>query len=147
GQTLVARPATRIRSNCGIGDHLCVADGVNTRESPYPFAEILERIEQEIIDRGLTVFARIDHRAGARGQGLDMQQATVLVFGNPRVGTPAMLAQPLAALDLPLRVLIWEQDGKTRVSYQEPAFVARRFGISEEIPAHAEALVDRALNK
>ncbi len=76
-----------------------------------------------------------------------MQQATVLVFGNPRVGTPPMLAQPLAALDLPLRVLIWEQDRKTRVSYQEPAFVARRFGISEEIPAHAEALVDRALSK
>lgn len=136
-----------MRSRTGaLRNHLRVADGVLTRESPYDFAETLARVQRAIAERGLTVFARIDHRAGARAQGLDMQEATVLVFGNPRLGTPAMLEQPLAALDLPLRVLVWEQDATARVSCQEPAFVSRRFGIAETIPAHAEALIERALS-
>jgi uncharacterized protein (DUF302 family) len=120
-------------------------DGVKTRQSAYSFEETLGRIERSIAERGLTVFARIDHRAGARAHGLDMPAATVLVFGNPAVGTPAMLSQPLAALDLPLRVLVWERHGQVQVSYQDPQFVSRRFGIPAEIPAHAEALVDYAL--
>lgn len=121
-------------------------EGVATRESPYPFAQTLARVERAIAERGLTVFARIDHRAGARHSGLEMQEATVLVFGNPRVGTPAMLAQPLVALDLPSRVLVWERDGTACVSYQEPDFVARRFSIPRDLPAHAEALVVAALS-
>lgn len=121
------------------------AQGVTTRESPYPFAETLARVERAIGQHRLTVFARIDHRAGARGVGLEMQEATVLVFGNPRVGTPAMLEQPLVALDLPLRVLVWEQDGRGRVSYQQPEFVAGRFSIPTDVPAHAESLVEAAL--
>lgn len=119
--------------------------GVVTRKSSYPFAETLARVEQGIDARDLTIFARIDHRAGAREAGLEMQEATVLVFGNPRVGTPAMLEQPLAALDLPLRVLVWEQDGQARVSYQQPEFVAGRFAIPIDVPTHAAALVDAAL--
>ncbi len=74
-----------------------------------------------------------------------MHEATVLVFGNPKLGTPLMRIAPLAALDLPLRLLVWAQDERARVSYQQPAFVARRFGISPEVPAHAEALIDAAL--
>lgn len=119
--------------------------GVTTRESPYAFGETLARVERTIAEHDLTLFARIDHRAGAKRHGLDMQEATLLVFGNPRVGTPAMLRQPLVALDLPLRVLVWEQDGRVCVSYQEPEFVARRFAIAPDVPAHAEALVETAL--
>lgn len=121
------------------------AHGVVTRKSPYPFSETLARVERAISERALTVFARIDHRAAARSAGLEMQEATVLVFGNPRVGTPAMLEQPLVALDLPLRVLVWEQSGRAYVSYQQPAFVARRFAIAPDVPAHADLLVDAAL--
>lgn len=69
----------------------------------------------------------------------------MLVCGNPRIGTPAMVAEPLVALDLPLRLLVWDRDGRACVSYQEPAFVARRFGIEPEVPMHAEALVEAAL--
>lgn len=119
--------------------------GVLTRESPHSFAETLARVERAIDDRSLTIFARIDHRDGARQVGLDMHEATVLVFGNPRIGTPAMVSRPLAALDLPLRVLVWEQDGRAHVSCQQPAFVAQRFGISASIPAHAETLIEGAL--
>lgn len=82
------------------------AQGVATRESRCPVAETLARVERANAARGLTVFARIDHRAGARASGLDMHEATVLVFGNPRAGTPVMVEQPLVALDLPLRVLV-----------------------------------------
>jgi len=76
-----------------------------------------------------------------------MQEATLLVFGNPLIGTPTMPAQPLVALDLPLRVLVWEQDGEARVSYQQPDFVARRFSIPRDVlPGHAEALVETTLS-
>lgn len=123
-----------------------MVEGVSTKPSSFPFAETLERVENAIGERGLTVFARIDHQAGAKSAGLEMQPATVLVFGNPRVGTPAMLSEPLAALELPLRLLVWEQEGQARVSFQEPAYLAGRFGIPAEIPAHAEAIVDTALD-
>ena len=116
-----------------------------TRESPRSFGETLARLERAIADLGLILFARIDHRAGARQAGLDMHEATVLVFGNPAGGTAAMLKEPLAALDMPLRVLVWEADGGARVSFQEPSFVARRFGIAAAIPQRAEAVVDAAL--
>ncbi len=122
-----------------------MAKGVVTRDSPHRFAETLERVEGAIAGADLTVFARIDHRAGARSSGLDMEEATVLVFGNPRLGTPAMVAEPLAALDLPLRILVWEREGRVRVSCQDAAFVADRFGIPADIPAHAEALVAAAV--
>lgn len=119
--------------------------GVATLESRHPFAETLARVERTIADHGLTLCARIDHREGARREGLELPEATLLVFGNPRVGTRAMLEQPLVALDLPSRVLVWERDGRACVSYQEPEFVARRFAISTEVPAHAEAMVRAAL--
>lgn len=120
-------------------------EGILTRSSPHPFAETLDHVERAIEGRGLTVFARIDHRAGAQRAGLDMPPATVLVFGDPKIGTPAMLAAPLLALDLPSRILVWERDGVAQVSCQRPDFVADRFGIPPDVPAHAAALVEDAL--
>lgn len=122
-----------------------MVEGVLTKSSSFPFAETLERVEDAIDQRGLTIFTRIDHREGARHFGLEMQPATVLIFGNPQVGTPAMLSEPLAALELPLRLLIWEQDGQAQISLQEPAYLADRFGIPAEIPAHAKAIADAAI--
>ena len=78
--------------------------------SAVAFAPTLERLDRAIEAAGMTIFSRIDHAAGAREAGLDMPPTVVLVYGNPRGGTPIMLSTPQAALDLPLRVLVRERD-------------------------------------
>lgn len=123
-----------------------VTEGVVTHPSSYSLKETLERLEVAISALGFGVFTRIDHRAAAREHGLEMSSATVIFFGNPSIGTPAMLTNPLAALQLPLRLLVWEVEaGRIGVSFEDARFVARRFGIPVEVPAHAEKVVRLAL--
>jgi uncharacterized protein (DUF302 family) len=87
-------------------------------ESAYPFSETLARLHSTLESKGLRVFATIDHRAAAESVGLDMPPTTVLIYGNPKGGTPLMLAAPDFALELPLRVLVREgPQGKTYVTY------------------------------
>ncbi len=87
----------------------------------------------ELLDaKGLTLFAVIDQRAAAQAAGLDMPETTLVVFGNPKAGTPVMVAAPLAALDLPLKLLVWADDGATRVSYVDPAVIAARYDLTPE---------------
>jgi uncharacterized protein (DUF302 family) len=106
------------------------AEGVRSAPSPFPFAETLGRLTRTVEQRGLTLFATVDHAAGARGVGLKLNDATLLVFGNPRGGTPVMAAAPLAALELPLRALVWTDDaGAVWVGYQDIAALGRRFGV------------------
>lgn len=96
-------------------------------ESPHPLALTLSKLEAFIRGKGLTLFAHIDHSAGAREVGLQMQEAHVLIFGHPKAGTPLMAAHPLLALDLPLKVLVWEDaDKKVWVSYDTIEFFALR---------------------
>ena len=125
------------------------ADGVISKPSPHSVEETVRRLDETVRSKGQTVFARIDHRAGAREAGLEMQDEQVLVFGNPRAGTPLMVARPLIGLDLPLRVLVWRgPDGQVWASYQDAAFIARRYGLpegSEKNIAGLPALVDAAL--
>jgi len=125
------------------------ADGVLSKASPYPVDETVRRLDETMRAKGLTVFARIDHRAGAREAGLEMQDEQVLIFGNPRAGTPLMMARPLVGLDLPLRVLVWRApDGQVWASYQDAAFIARRYGLPEGLEkniAAVPALVEAAL--
>jgi len=105
------------------------ADGVISKPSPYSVEETIRRLD-EVRGKGLTVFARIDHRSAAREAGLDMQDELVLIFGNPRAETPLMVARPLVGHDLPLRVLVWRaSDGRVWASYQDSAFIARRYGL------------------
>ena len=125
------------------------AEGVVTKPSLHSVDETIRRLDEVVRGKGLTVFARVDHRAGAREVGLDMQDEQVLIFGNPRAGTPLMVARPLAGLDLPLRVLVWRgSDGRVWASYQDTAFVAKRYelpnGLEKNI-AGVAALVDQAL--
>ncbi len=125
------------------------ADGVISKPSQYSVDETMRRLEEVVHGKGLTVFARIDHRAGAREVSLDMQDEQVLIFGNPRAGTPLMVARPLVGIDLPLRVLVW-RDSNSRVwaSYQDSAFIAKRFGLPGDLEkniAAVAALVEAAL--
>jgi uncharacterized protein (DUF302 family) len=109
----------------------------------------MRRMEETARSKGLTVFARIDHAAGARDVGLTMQEEQLIVFGNPRAGTALMVARPLVGLDLPLRVLVWQDPrGRVWVSFNESAFIAQRFGLPEELEkniAGLPALLDEAL--
>jgi uncharacterized protein (DUF302 family) len=125
------------------------ADGVISKPSPYSVEETVRRLEQVVRGKGLTVFARIDHRSGAREVGLDMQDEQVLIFGNPKAGTPLMVARPLVGIELPLRVLVWRaSDNRVWASYQDSAFIAKRFALPDGLEkniAGVAAVVDQAL--
>jgi uncharacterized protein (DUF302 family) len=123
---------------------------VSSRQSPYGVGETLNRLEQVISGRGLKQFARFDHSDEAAKVGLTMPPAHVLVFGSPKAGTPLMLASPLIALELPLRVLVWQdQGGHVWVSYTEPSYLAHRFDIPADLTrvlTAVEGVVDAALH-
>ncbi len=102
--------------------------------SAHPFEETLQRLTAAIADAGMILFNRIDHQTGAREAGLDMPPATVLTYGHPKGGTPIMLAAPLAALDLPLRVLVRvRNDGQTVIAFHPIAAVLRRAGVPDSL--------------
>ena len=107
--------------------------------SPLPFDITVQRLVQAITDRGMTLFARIDHAAHARDVGAMMPPATVLIYGNPKGGTPITLATPAAALDLPLRVLVHErEDGKALIAFHPVTAMLRRAGVPEDAAARLE---------
>jgi uncharacterized protein (DUF302 family) len=106
-----------------------------TKSSPWPLAETVRRLLALMAERGMTVFATIDQRAAARSAGLDLRETVLIIFGSPLAGTPVMDAVPLAALDLPLKVLVWAQDGRTWISYLTPAAFAARHGVPATLAA------------
>ena len=114
---------------------------VVTKASPRSVTDTLARLLDLLGDKGLKVFAVIDQQAEARAVGLELRETTLVVFGNPAAGTGVMVASPLAALDLPLKVLIWvEPDRGTLVSYTAPGALAARYGLSPESEAALEAV-------
>ena len=109
-------------------------EGIITRLSPFPLKETLEHLQEAIQSRNLSLFAHIDHSGEAKKVGLSMQETHVLLFGNPQAGTPVMIASPLLALDLPLRVLIWQdEDERVWVSYTSATYLAARYSIPPEL--------------
>jgi len=118
---------------------------VTTKISPRPFADTVSRLTTILEAKGMQTFAVIDQRAEARGAGLDMRDTTLVLFGNPAAGTPVMAAAPLAALDLPLKLLIWADDGQVKVSYVSPTELARRYQLDDALAARLvgiDALAD-----
>jgi uncharacterized protein (DUF302 family) len=97
--------------------------------------ETVERLEGEIARRGLKLFTVIDHSGEADAAGLTLRDTKVVVFGSPVAGTAVMEAVPLAALDLPLKVLVWDDGGETKLAYLAPAELAERYGLDEELAA------------
>jgi uncharacterized protein (DUF302 family) len=107
--------------------------------SGLPFDATLERLRQAITGAGMEIFAEIDHAAGARAIGMQMPPTVVLIYGSPRGGTPVMLEQPAAALDLPLRVLVQERaDRRTYVSYHPVGAMLRAIGVSAPTAARLD---------
>ncbi|HZC04559.1 MAG TPA: DUF302 domain-containing protein [Ktedonobacterales bacterium] len=109
-------------------------EGIVSRPSAYPVADTVVHIEQALTEKGLTLFTVIDHSEEAERVGLQMQEAKLLIFGNPKAGTPLMIAAPLLALDLPLKALVWrDTQGQVWVSYNSPAWLAQRYHIPTEL--------------
>jgi uncharacterized protein (DUF302 family) len=121
------------------------ADGLITIESRYGPEETMNRFEAEVRARGMTVFAHIDHAAGATTVGLPLRPTELLVFGNAKNGTLLMQSIQTVGIDLPLKALVWQDaSGTAWLSYNDPAFLARRHGVEGEenmtINAMASAL-------
>jgi len=109
------------------------SEGLITLKSAHGAADTLARLEAAIKARGLTLFAHIDHAAGAREAGLPLRPTDVLLFGNARGGTPLMQAQQTIGIDLPLKALIFEDgEGSTWLAYNDPHWLARRHGLGPE---------------
>ena len=105
-------------------------DGLTTIQSNFGPVETMERLEAEIKARGMTVFARVNHAALAAEAGMELAPTDLILFGNPKGGTPLMQAAQTIGIDLPLKALVWQDaTGKTWLSYNEPAWLAKRHGI------------------
>ena len=99
----------------------------------------MDRLETEIWTKGMEVFARIDHAAGVAEVGLNLRPTELIIFGNARGGTPLMQSAQTIGIDLPLKALVWQAAaGKTRISYDEPKWIAQRHGVT-----HAEPIVNK----
>jgi uncharacterized protein (DUF302 family) len=124
--------------------------GIITKPSGKSVSENVDRLTHEIDDRGFTLFRVIDHSGQAEQAGVQMPNSKLVMFGKPAVGASAMVAAPLAGLDLPLKVLIWEdRNGAVSVSYNSPAFMAERHHLEGGLHAPfdaVESIVDAALS-
>lgn len=99
--------------------------------SPHPVAKTVDQLAGAIEKAGAKIAARVDHQANAKSVGQDIPAATVLVFGNPKVGTPFIAADPMAGLDLPVRVLVFDDDGQTRLVATAPEELVERYGLAD----------------
>jgi uncharacterized protein (DUF302 family) len=107
---------------------------LTTTEGSAPVAVTVTALLAALERRGVQVFAVIDHAAGAASVGLGLEDEVVVFFGNPAVGTPVMQADPRAGIDLPLRILIWNDGGVTRIGYEDPHALQARFDLPPSVP-------------
>jgi uncharacterized protein (DUF302 family) len=124
------------------------AEGIVEKRSNHSVDETIDRLKEFLHSRGITLFAMVDHSGEAEKAGMKMPPTKLLIFGSPKAGTPLMLDAPSAAIDLPLKILVREDDeGRAWISYNSPAYLQERHGFSRElIPniASVEALAAAA---
>jgi uncharacterized protein (DUF302 family) len=109
-------------------------NGIVTQPSNHSVDETVEKLKGILQARGITLFALVDHSGEAEKAGMKMPPTKLVIFGNPKGGTPLMLASPSSAIDLPLRILVAEDtSGKTWVSYNSPAFLKQRHNLPDEL--------------
>src|SRR5271168_2983654 len=117
------------------------AEGLITIPSRYGPVETMNRLEAEVKGKGLTEFAHIDHAAGATAVGLGLNPTDLLIFGNAKGGTPLMQAVQTIGIDLPLKILVWQDAaGPTWLSYNDPSWLAKRHGLGPDAEATVNAL-------
>ena len=119
-----------------------------TKASPWTFQETVSRLETVIAAKGLKLFTVSDHSGEAHAHGLSLRDTNVVVFGSLIAGTPVMQARPLAALDLSLKVLVWDDGGQTQLSYTSPDELAARYDLDDELTARLagiDAVTDEAI--
>jgi uncharacterized protein (DUF302 family) len=114
--------------------------GIVTKISPRPVADTVARFTDILGAKGVKIFDVIDQAAAAREAGLELRGTTLVIFGNPAAGTPVMAAAPLAALDLPLKVLIWDDAGQTKVTYYSPDELAARYQLGADLAGNLAAI-------
>jgi len=108
--------------------------GIVDQPSNHSVDETVERLKDILQSKGVTLFATVDHSSEAKKAGMKMPPTKLLIFGNPKAGTPLMLAAPSIAIDLPLKILIWEDaDKRTWVSYNSPAYLQQRHKLPTEL--------------
>jgi uncharacterized protein (DUF302 family) len=115
-------------------------DGIVRKRSAHGVTETVERLQAVLTGKSVKVFAIIDHSGEAARVGLTMPDTKVVIFGDPRAGTPIMLSSPQAALDLPLRVLVAADGAETFVQYTDPLWFASRYGVDPELAANLAAI-------
>jgi uncharacterized protein (DUF302 family) len=123
-------------------------EGITTKLSPRSVEGTVSRLAEILAAKGLKLFAVIDHSGEAERVGLELRETKVVIFGSPKAGTPVMAAAPLAALDLPLKALVWADEGQTKVTYTSPAALAARYELNDELAARLagiDALTDAAV--
>jgi uncharacterized protein (DUF302 family) len=124
-------------------------EGIITKPSKYSVPETLHRLETILTAKGIQIFALVDHSGEAEKAGLKMPPTQLLIFGNPKGGTPVMLAAPTAAIDLPWKALAWQDtSGTVWLSYNDAAYIQRRFGLTDDVMkplAGLGALIEQAL--
>jgi len=123
--------------------------GLVTRSTQHSVHEIVSSLSAVLAAKGITLFALIDHSGEAAKAGLTMPPTKLLIFGDPRAGTPLMLASPTSAIDLPLKILVWQDaNGDARVTYNSPAWLGARHQLPDHLLANIsgiEALVAKAI--
>jgi uncharacterized protein (DUF302 family) len=109
-------------------------NGIVDKLSHHSVDETVERLKGSLQSKGVTLFATVDHSGEAEKVGMKMLPTKLLIFGSPKAGTPLMQAAPSVAIDLPLKILVWEDaQGKAWVSYNSPAYLQERHGIPSEL--------------
>ncbi len=125
-----------------------IDNGVISKPSKHSVDDTVEKLKGILQTKGVTLFALVDHSGEAEKVGLKMQPTKLLIFGNPKAGTPLMLAAPSTAIDLPLKILVWEDGrGKVWVSYNSPEYLQKRHGFPQDLlqsVAVVEALAMKA---
>lgn len=109
-------------------------DGLISLESKYSVDETLRRLQDLLQEKGVMIFALVDHSGEAAKAGLEMRPTKLLIFGSPKAGTPLMQAAPTVAIDLPLKALIWQDaEGKVWLTYNDPAYLQQRHNVPAEL--------------
>jgi len=117
------------------------ANGLITVSSAFGPDETMKRLEAEVLAKGMMVFARVDHAAGAAGAGLQLRPTDLLIFGAAKGGTPLMQAAQTIGIDLPLKALVWQDEaGKTFLSYNDPAYLTHRHGLADQARSVVNAM-------